>query len=101
MPTITENDLIKTMHLAQLDLAKDMPIYKQHLADVLEFVAPICEVDAKNVEPMLYIQDFSLRLRADNITESNQRDMLQTSAAHVEDGFYLVPEVIKTCETEN
>ena len=35
------------------------------------------------------------RLRADVVTETDERDRIQQNAPAVEDGFYLVPRVIE------
>jgi aspartyl-tRNA(Asn)/glutamyl-tRNA(Gln) amidotransferase subunit C len=35
------------------------------------------------------------RLHPDVVTEANERDVIQTNASIVQDGFYLVPKVIE------
>jgi aspartyl-tRNA(Asn)/glutamyl-tRNA(Gln) amidotransferase subunit C len=50
---------------------------------------------------MSHAQDVSQRLRADVVTEANQRELFQSLAPQykgspqVEAGFYLVPQVIE------
>jgi len=61
---------------------------------VLDLVGELESVDTTGVLPMSNPHDMTQRLRADEVTESNQRDALQESAPEVEDGFFLVPRVI-------
>jgi aspartyl-tRNA(Asn)/glutamyl-tRNA(Gln) amidotransferase subunit C len=44
---------------------------------------------------MSHAQDVSQRLREDVVTETNERDAFQEIAPQVEDGLYLVPQVIE------
>ena len=44
---------------------------------------------------MTHAQDMSLRLRADEVTETDRRDEYQQVAPAVEKGLYLVPRVIE------
>jgi aspartyl-tRNA(Asn)/glutamyl-tRNA(Gln) amidotransferase subunit C len=44
---------------------------------------------------MAHPLDAAQRLRADVVTESDERDELQKNAPAVADGFYLVPKVIE------
>ena len=52
-------------------------------------------VDTRGVEPMSHAQDVYQRLRADVVTETDQREKFQAIAPQVEEGLYLVPQVIE------
>lgn len=52
------------------------------------------QVDTTDIEPMAHPLDQFQRLRADVVSESNQRDILQDNAPSIEDGLFLVPRVI-------
>ena len=52
-------------------------------------------IDIEGVEPMAHRLDLVQRLRPDVVTETNQREQLQTLAPASEDGLYLVPQVIE------
>jgi aspartyl-tRNA(Asn)/glutamyl-tRNA(Gln) amidotransferase subunit C len=56
-------------------------------------------VDTSGVEPMAHpvaaIQDITLRLREDRVSETDQREANQRSAPAVERGLFLVPKVIE------
>jgi aspartyl-tRNA(Asn)/glutamyl-tRNA(Gln) amidotransferase subunit C len=53
------------------------------------------QVDSSGVKPLANPLDASQRLRADKVTESNQRDHFQQNAPDVADGYYRVPRVIE------
>ena len=61
-------------------------------------VEQMSAVDTSGVEPLYTplsaVQEVTLRLRADEVTETNRRDANQRSAPAVEDGLFLVPKVI-------
>lgn len=91
-----EKQTVRTIaHLARLELA-DSEIEKYHseLSNILELVEQMQACDTSGVEPMTHPFDATLRLRADNVTESNQRDKFQAIAPNSEAGLYLVPKVI-------
>jgi aspartyl-tRNA(Asn)/glutamyl-tRNA(Gln) amidotransferase subunit C len=56
-------------------------------------------VDTTGVEPLYTplsaVQDVVLRLREDQVTETDQRSLNQASAPAVEGGLFLVPRVIE------
>jgi aspartyl-tRNA(Asn)/glutamyl-tRNA(Gln) amidotransferase subunit C len=83
-------------HLARLEiLDADVPGYAANLSRILELVAELNNVDTTGIEPMAHPLDTAQRLRADEITESDQRDDFQRIAPEVADGLYLVPKVIE------
>jgi aspartyl-tRNA(Asn)/glutamyl-tRNA(Gln) amidotransferase subunit C len=67
----------------------------KRLNRILELVGEIQAVDTQGVEPMSHALDVVQRLRPDQITEGNQRELCQSVAPAVEDGLYLVPKVIE------
>jgi aspartyl-tRNA(Asn)/glutamyl-tRNA(Gln) amidotransferase subunit C len=52
-------------------------------------------VDTEGIEPMSHALDVVQRLRPDEITEADQREVYQKGAPAVEQGLYLVPKVIE------
>jgi len=67
---------------------------RDSLENILELVAQMEAVDTTGVEPMTHPFDATMRLRADEVTETNQRDKFQAIAPNAESGLYLVPKVI-------
>ncbi len=62
---------------------------------VLDLVEQMNSVDTSDIEPLAHPLDIKARLRADEITEIDQREHFQQIAPAVEDGHYLVPKVIE------
>ena len=65
------------------------------LGDVLALIDQLQAVDTTGIEPMAHPLDAVQRLRADIVTEPDQRDVLQAIAPAVQDGLFLVPKVIE------
>ena len=64
------------------------------ITTILALVDQLQAADTDGVEPMSHPLDAVQRLRADTVTEDNQREALQSIAPMTEDGLYLVPNVI-------
>jgi aspartyl-tRNA(Asn)/glutamyl-tRNA(Gln) amidotransferase subunit C len=66
---------------------------------VLSLVEEMRAVDTRGIEPMAHPLEAHLpggqRLRSDEVTETDQRQLYQSVAPAVEDGLYLVPKVIE------
>jgi len=67
----------------------------EQLNSILAMVETMQAADTSRVEPMSHAQDMVLRLREDAVTETDQRDLLQSVAPRTEAGLYLVPRVIE------
>ena len=82
--------------LARLRLADDeFAETVDKLSRIVDFVDQLSQADTSDVVPMAHPLNESQRLRADAVTESNERDDIQQNAAAVENGMYLVPKVIE------
>jgi len=89
------SDVDKIAHLARINIEeKDTPVYLQNITSILELVDQMQSIDTTNIEPLAHPMDAIQRLRADSITEENQRELLQSVAPAVEEGLFLVPKVI-------
>ncbi|HNI37398.1 MAG TPA: Asp-tRNA(Asn)/Glu-tRNA(Gln) amidotransferase subunit GatC [Pseudomonadales bacterium] len=67
----------------------------QSLGDVLTLIDQLQAADTAGVEPMAHPLDAVQRLRADVVSEPDQRTALQAIAPAVADGLFLVPKVIE------
>ena len=67
----------------------------EQLNSVFGLIEELRAVDTTGIEPMTHAQDMTLRLRADQVTETDQRAACQQAAPSVEQGLYLVPRVIE------
>ncbi len=82
--------------LARLEIvAEDVPVYQRELTAILEFVEQLSATDTEGVEPMAHPLDACQRLRPDRVTEKDQREIFQQIAPEVDEGLYLVPQVIE------
>jgi len=82
--------------LARLKLADDeFAETVQKLSRIVAFVDQLSQASTDGVTPMAHPLNAIQRLRADVITEADDRDHLQQNAGAVQDGLYLVPKVIE------
>ena len=65
------------------------------LSSIVDFVDQLQQAPTDDVVPMAHPLNQAQRLRADAVTEGNERDAIQSNAPAVSDGFYLVPKVIE------
>ncbi|SDJ47911.1 aspartyl/glutamyl-tRNA(Asn/Gln) amidotransferase subunit C [Pseudomonas delhiensis] len=93
---LDRSDVEKIAHLARLGLAEtDVQPTTATLNNILGLIDQMQAVDTDGVEPLAHPLEATQRLRADVVTESNQREAYQAIAPAVEDGLYLVPKVIE------
>jgi len=97
---LTSLDIGRIASLARLQLAPAES--ERMLGQINSFfylVEQMRTVDTTGIEPLAHpvaaIDDISLRLRDDIVSESNQRAANQRSAPAVENGLFLVPKVIE------
>ena len=82
--------------LARIEVtAQELDATCQQLNSILAMVERMQAADTAHVQPMSHAQDMALRLREDEVTEPNQRALLQSIAPETQDGLYLVPRVIE------
>lgn len=83
-------------HLARIGIEEHaVADYANSLSEILGFVEQMNSVDTTGVEPMSHPMDATLRLRPDEVSEEDQRELYQSGAPQVEAGLYLVPRVIE------
>ena len=97
---LTPQDVSRIANLARLELQADESVaLLGQLNGFFSIVEQMSAVDTSGVEPLYTplsaVQEVTLRLREDAVTESNQRELNQRSAPAVEDGLFLVPKVIE------
>ena len=86
----------KIAHLARLEIEpNDVDAYAQDLSNILDLVEQMNQVDTAGVQAMAHPQDAVQRLRADQVSESDQREHFQAIAPQTDSGLYLVPKVIE------
>jgi aspartyl-tRNA(Asn)/glutamyl-tRNA(Gln) amidotransferase subunit C len=93
---LTRRDVEHIAHLARLAVSEQETVeYVTKLSRILDFVAQLKQADTSGVEPMAHPLPMAQRLRPDEVTEGDQRELLQRNAPRAERGLYLVPKVIE------
>ncbi|NBX21870.1 MAG: Asp-tRNA(Asn)/Glu-tRNA(Gln) amidotransferase subunit GatC [Betaproteobacteria bacterium] len=98
--SLTSSDIARIANLARLEL---QPNESERMLTQLNGFFGIVEamraVDTTGVQPLAHpvaaIQDITLRLRDDAVSEPDNREANQRSAPAVERGLFLVPKVIE------
>ncbi|HLP98049.1 MAG TPA: Asp-tRNA(Asn)/Glu-tRNA(Gln) amidotransferase subunit GatC [Sideroxyarcus sp.] len=94
--SLTPADVEKVARLARLAMNdQELQAAQTQLNNIFGLIAEMQAVDTTGVEPMSHSQDLAQRLREDKVTETNQREAFQAVAPQVEQGLYLVPQVIE------
>ncbi|SDU20250.1 Asp-tRNA(Asn)/Glu-tRNA(Gln) amidotransferase subunit GatC [Halopseudomonas salegens] len=93
---LDRNEVEKIAHLARIALSdEDVPATTAKLSSILDLIDKMQAVDTTGIEPLAHPLETTQRLRADEVTEKNQRDTYQQIAPATESGLYLVPKVIE------
>ena len=93
---LERSDVEKIAHLARLGLTEsEIPQTTATLNNILGLIDAMQAVDTTGIEPLAHPLEATQRLRADTVTEQNQRDAYQAVAPAVESGLFLVPKVIE------
>ncbi len=94
--SLTNADVRKIARLARLAMNEaEIESARTQLSGIFDLIAEMQAVETTGIAPMSHAQDVSQRLRADVVTEANQRELFQAVAPQVEAGLYLVPQVIE------
>jgi aspartyl-tRNA(Asn)/glutamyl-tRNA(Gln) amidotransferase subunit C len=100
MATFTDADVTRIARLARIALTADeTAATAAQLARVFTLIETMQAVDTTGVAPLTTplaaLAAFPLRLRDDDVTDTDRRDAFQATAPSTEDGLYLVPKVIE------
>jgi len=86
----------RVAHLARIEVAEsDLHRVAAELSGILGFMEQLREVDVTGVEPMTSVTPMALPLRADVVTEGDQRDRILANAPLTRQGFFAVPKVVE------
>ncbi len=95
------NDVKRIANLARLELNdEEANNTLNKLNGFFSIAEQLKSVDTSGVAPLSHplaaqLPEFCLRLREDQVTESNHREEYQQVAPATQDGLYLVPKVIE------
>ena len=93
---LDKSEVEKIAHLARLHISEsEADEVSNRITDILALIDEMQSVNTDDIEPLAHPLDVVQRLRIDEVSETNQRDMLQKLAPNSEDGLYLVPKVME------
>lgn len=93
---LDNSDVEKIAHLARLQINEVETLeVTRRIGDILALIDQMQSIDTSDVAPLAHPYDAVQRLRADEVTETDQREYLQRNAPATQDGLYLVPKVIE------
>ena len=94
--SLTPDQLQRIALLARIEVApEEAQAVAERLNQVLGLIDQLQSVDTRGIEPMSHALELVQRLRADEVTETDRREIFQAVAPAVEQGLYLVPKVIE------
>jgi len=89
-------DVQKVAMLARIRLTDDEAAeLGPQLSEILGYVDQLAAVNTDGIKPTAHPHDAAMSLRANVVTNGNQRDALQAVAPKTESGLYVVPKVIE------
>ncbi|WP_166264300.1 Asp-tRNA(Asn)/Glu-tRNA(Gln) amidotransferase subunit GatC [Marinobacter caseinilyticus] len=93
---ISRQDIEKVALLARIKVDEaQVTALEKDLSNILDLVDQLQSADTSQTEPMAHPLDAAQRLRADTVTETDNRAAFQAIAPSTENGLYLVPRVIE------
>jgi aspartyl-tRNA(Asn)/glutamyl-tRNA(Gln) amidotransferase subunit C len=94
--SLSDDQIRRIARLARIAIQPDETRdVADRLNRILSLIDQMQAVDTAGIEPMSHALDVLQRLRADEVTETDRRELYQSVAPAVEDGLYLVPKVIE------
>ena len=94
--SLTSDDVKRAAKLARLGLTEaETTETLTQLNSILGLVDQMQQIDTNGVAPLAHPLELKQTLRADAVTENNQRDKFQVIAPQAEAGLYLVPRVVE------
>lgn len=96
MSNVTTENIKKVARLARIEVPQES---REKLAaqvnNIIGFVEKLNEVNTDNVEPLISVHQFPLRLNKDEITDGNIADDILKNSKNAKYGYFSVPKVIE------
>lgn len=93
---LDHKDVKDIANLARLAISdENIDKYSTELSSILDLVEQMNAVDTNGVLPLAHPTEAVQRLRADVVTESNNREKYMANAPTQEEGLFLVPKVVE------
>ncbi len=93
---ISKEEVLHVAHLARLEFSEEeVELFTTQLADILDYVAQLNELDTSKIEPTYHAVPMSNVFRKDEVKPSSPVEDVLANAPERENGFFVVPKVIK------
>ena len=93
---VDENTVKRIAFLARLKVHEDkLNATKDEFNKILDWMAELNEVNTDDVEPLISVNEQTLRLRDDGVSDGNQRDAVLKNAPSAEFDYFSVPKVVE------
>ena len=97
---LSPEDIQRLALLARIEIAPaEAPHIQAQLNSIFMLVEQLQAVDTDGIEPLCHpiaaIEEMTLRLRPDVVTEDDQREANMKNAPQQENGLFLVPKVLE------
>jgi aspartyl-tRNA(Asn)/glutamyl-tRNA(Gln) amidotransferase subunit C len=94
--SLTSDDVKRVAKLARLGLTEaETTETLTQLNSILGLVDQMQQIDTNGVAPLAHPLELKQTLRADAVTETDQREKFQAIAPQADAGLYLVPRVVE------
>ena len=94
--SLTSDDVKRVTKLARLGLTEaEITETLTQLNSILGLVDQMQQIDTNGVAPLAHPLELKQTLRADAVTETDQREKFQAIAPQADAGLYLVPRVVE------
>ncbi len=92
-----DNETVKRIaFLSRLKVDDDkIDATKEEFNKILSWIEELNEINTDNVEPLISVNDTTLRLREDEITDGNYQEAVLANAPDKEYDYFAVPKVVE------
>ncbi len=92
-----DNETVKRIaFLSRLKVDDDkIEATKEEFNKILSWIEELNEINTDNVEPLISVNDTTLRLREDEITDGNYQEAVLANAPDKEYDYFAVPKVVE------
>ena len=91
-----DNETVKRVaFLSRLKVEDEKIEAKEEFNKILNWIEELNEVNTDNVEPLISVNDTTLRLREDQITDGNYQEAVLANAPDKEYDYFAVPKVVE------
>ncbi len=92
-----DNETVKRIaFLSRLKVNDDkIEATKEEFNKILGWIEELNEINTDNVEPLISVNDTTLRLREDEITDGNYQEAVLANAPDKEYDYFAVPKVVE------